>query len=71
MAGKSTSSAGRRRPSAEERRGKRGHDEHGNVRPADGRFELHDPAQESSFVSSTKASKTSSKTRPTRGSDDG
>ena len=37
-------------PSAEERNGKRAHDEHGNVRPADGRWELHDPQDESAHV---------------------
>lgn len=37
-------------PSVEERRGKRGHDERGNVRPADGRYELHDPEDESTYV---------------------
>lgn len=37
-------------PSAEERKGKRGHDERGNVRPADGRWDLHDPAEESEVV---------------------
>jgi len=37
-------------PSAEERKGKRGHDGQGNVRPADGRYELHDPKDESKYV---------------------
>lgn len=37
-------------PTAEERRGMRAHDEHGNVRPADGRWELHDPQAESEHV---------------------
>lgn len=37
-------------PSVEERKGMRGHDEQGNVRPADGRFELHDPKHESKYV---------------------
>lgn len=48
--GKSTSSAGRRTPPAEERQSKRAHDEHGNVRPADGRWDLHDPKDESKHV---------------------
>lgn len=34
----------------DERKGKRGHDGRGNVRPADDRYELHDPAQESLVV---------------------
>ncbi|WP_300399889.1 hypothetical protein [Nocardioides sp.] len=34
----------------QDRQGKRGHDEHGNVRPADDRYELHDPEQESAVV---------------------
>lgn len=45
-----TSSAERPEPSAEERKGKRGHDEQGNVRPADGRYGLHDPKDESKYV---------------------
>ena len=36
--------------SAEDRHGKRGHDEHGNVRPADGRYGLHEPQDESEYV---------------------
>lgn len=48
---KSTSSAEEpQTPSAEERNGKRAHDEHGNVRPADGRWALHDPKDESKHV---------------------
>ncbi|MFT4010873.1 MAG: hypothetical protein QM655_12625 [Nocardioidaceae bacterium] len=31
----------------EETQGKRAYDEHGNVRPADGRWPLHDPEDES------------------------
>ncbi|HEY0889657.1 MAG TPA: hypothetical protein VGE38_08615 [Nocardioides sp.] len=42
-------------PSEEERKGKRGHDDHGNVRPADGRWELHDPKDESKVVRTPKA----------------
>lgn len=34
-------------PSEAERKGCRAHDEHGNVRPADGRWPLHAPEQES------------------------
>jgi hypothetical protein len=41
--------------SAEERKGKRGHDESGNVRPADGRWELHEPKDESKYVRTDKA----------------
>ena len=37
----------RKIPSKAERKGKRGHDEHGNVRPADGRWGLHEPEEES------------------------
>lgn len=37
-------------PSAEGRKGKRGHDDHGNVRPADGRYGLHDPKDEPKYV---------------------
>lgn len=40
----------RQTPTEAERKGKRGHDEHGNVRPADDRYELHDPADESLVV---------------------
>jgi hypothetical protein len=40
----------RKFPSASERKGKRGHDDNGNVRPADGRWDLHDPKDESKFV---------------------
>lgn len=37
--------------SAEEaRQGMRAHDAQGNVRPADGRWDLHDPKDESTFV---------------------
>ncbi len=44
------SSAGRPQPSAGERKGKRAHDENGNVRPADGRWALHEPKDESKHV---------------------
>lgn len=37
----------RKAPTAEERKGMRGHDDHGNVRPADGRWNLHKPSEES------------------------
>ncbi len=37
-------------PSVEERRGMRAHDDSGNVRPADGRWDLHKPEQESQYV---------------------
>lgn len=37
-------------PSVEERHGKRGHDDQGNVRPADGRYDLHDPKDEGTYV---------------------
>jgi hypothetical protein len=37
-------------PSAEERNRKRTHHDHGNVRPADGRWDLHDPKDESKHV---------------------
>lgn len=40
-------------PSAEERKGMRGHDDQGNVRPADGRWALHKPQHESK-VTATK-----------------
>lgn len=33
-----------------ERKGKRGHDDNGSVRPADGRWNLHDPKDESKVV---------------------
>lgn len=36
--------------SEEEREGKRGHDDQGNVRPADGRWNLHEPKDESKYV---------------------
>lgn len=36
-------------PSAEGRQGKRGHQD-GNVRPADGRYGLHDPEDEPKYV---------------------
>lgn len=36
-------------PSAEGRKGMRGH-EGGNVRPADGRYGLHDPKDEAKYV---------------------
>lgn len=37
-------------PSVEERKGMRAHSEVGQVRPADGRWELHEPKHESKFV---------------------
>ena len=37
-------------PSVEERQGMRAHDDSGNVRPADGRWDLHKPEQESQYV---------------------
>lgn len=39
-------------PSVEARKGKRGHDDQGNVRPADGRYGLHEPKDESKYVRS-------------------
>lgn len=42
-------------PSAEGRKNMRGHDESGNVRPADGRWELHAPEDESKYVRTEKA----------------
>lgn len=36
--------------SAEERAGMRAHDDQGNVRPADGRWDLHKPEDESKYV---------------------
>lgn len=44
-------------PSAEERKGMRGHDEQGNVRPADGRWDLHKPADESKVSAQAKDAK--------------
>lgn len=44
----------RKAPTVEERRGKRAHDDSGNVRPADGRWDLHDPDQESKHVRTSK-----------------
>ncbi|WP_395691789.1 hypothetical protein [Nocardioides sp.] len=41
-------------PSAEERKGKRAHDDQGNVRPADGRWDLHEPKDESKYVRTSK-----------------
>lgn len=47
---KSTSSAEEQTvPSAEERKDKRGHED-GNVRPADGRYGLHEPKDEPKYV---------------------
>lgn len=47
---KSTPSAEEpQQPSAEGRQGKRGH-ENGNVRPADGRYGLHEPEEEPKYV---------------------
>lgn len=37
-------------PTAEERKGMRAHDDNGNVRPADGRWPLHEPKDESKHV---------------------
>lgn len=48
--GRTTSSTS----SAEERKGKRAHDEQGNVRPADGRWPLHKPEDESKHVRTEK-----------------
>lgn len=39
-----------RAPSVEEKRGMRAHDDNGNVRPADGRWDLHEPSEESKYV---------------------
>lgn len=41
-------------PTPEERKGMRAHDSHGNVRPADGRWDLHEPAAESVHVRTAK-----------------
>ncbi|WP_323792416.1 hypothetical protein [Nocardioides sp.] len=50
-------------PSAD-RQGKRGH-ENGNVRPADGRYGLHDPSEESQVIRTpTTATKPSSEDKP-------
>lgn len=40
----------RKAPTAEERKGMRAHDSQGNVRPADGRWDLHEPQNESQYV---------------------
>lgn len=40
----------RKAPSAEERKDMRAHDDGGNVRPADGRWDLHEPKNESKHV---------------------
>ncbi|HWI43263.1 MAG TPA: hypothetical protein VNS81_06555 [Nocardioides sp.] len=40
----------RKAPTEEERQGMRAHDENGNVRPADGRWELHEPKDEAKYV---------------------
>lgn len=40
----------RKAPTAEERKDMRAHDSQGNVRPADGRWDLHEPGQESKYV---------------------
>lgn len=40
-------------PEAAERKGMRGHDDQGNVRPADGRYGLHRTEDESAHVRST------------------
>lgn len=40
----------RQAPTVEERKDMRGHDSEGNVRPADGRWDLHDPKDESKYV---------------------
>lgn len=40
-------------PTVEERKGMRAHDDHGNVRPADGRWDLHEPKDESKYVRKT------------------
>jgi hypothetical protein len=37
-------------PSVEEKKGMRAHDDFGNVRPADGRWDLHEPSEESKYV---------------------
>ena len=42
-------------PSAEERKGMRAHDDQGNVRPADGRWDLHEPKDEGKHVRMAKA----------------
>lgn len=41
-------------PTTEERQGMRAHDDNGNVRPADGRWDLHEPAAESVHVRTSK-----------------
>lgn len=42
-------------PTEEERKGMRAHDDSGNVRPADGRWELHEPKDEPKYVRTDKA----------------
>ena len=44
----------RKAPTAEERKGMRAHDDNGNVRPADGRWDLHAPEDESVYVTGRK-----------------
>lgn len=48
--GEQVAEEGAAAPSAEERKGMRAHDDSGNVRPADGRWDLHKPEQESQYV---------------------
>lgn len=40
----------RKAPTQAQREGMRAHDDHGNVRPADGRWDLHEPKNESKYV---------------------
>lgn len=40
----------RKAPTDAERKGMRAHDANGNVRPADGRWDLHQPSEESKYV---------------------
>lgn len=54
MAGRKNTETPEARPAASEapgtRQGRRAHDANGNVRPADGRWDLHDPKDESKYV---------------------
>lgn len=53
-------------PSEEEREGKRGHDDGGNVRPADGRWNLHEPEEESDVCGPANAVSTDDVVAPAR-----
>lgn len=46
-------------PSEAERKGMRGHDDNGNVRPADGRWGLHAPKDESKYIRTENAKESS------------